>query len=1016
MFLFRKYFLILIFLALAVFGSAYASSADVIIDNGGSGTSYTGTWSLSGGTEPYGASSLWSRNGATYTYTMTGQPSGTYEVLMWWSGWSSRASSVPVAVKYTGGTANVTADQSQNSGKWNSLGTYFFDGSGTVTITAVNGDTVSTCADAVEFRLVSSNAPPIAVIDSITPSPADIGENVMFTGHGTDTDGSVIAYEWNSSIDGILGTAASFSTAALSSGTHTISFKVKDDANAWSPAVTMQLTVGTPSAEVIIDNGETGTSFTGTWEASGGTGAYGTNSLWSRNGTTYTFTMTGQPAGMYEVFMWWSQYSTRPSSVPVAINYTGGASNTTVNQKQNYGQWNSLGTFYFDGTGSVRITSANGGSTCADAVKFTLKTTNLAPVAAIDSIAPNPADQGEAVTFTGHGTDPDGSIVGYEWASSIDGTIGTAASFTTSTLNAGTHTISFRVKDNQNLWSQPVTSSLVIQGGNKAPTAAIDSITPNPANSGQTVTFTGHGTDADGNITAYEWSSSIDGVIGNTATFSIATLSSGTHTISFRVKDSQNLWSPFVTATLTVGAPAAELIIDNGAAGTSYTGTWAVSGGSGSYGSPGVWSRNGAAYTFTMNGRPAGTYEVSMWWSGYTTRAASVPVAIHHEGGTANVTVNQSVNASRWNSLGTFSFNGTGSVVITAAYGDTTSTCADGVKFTQVSSNSSPQATIDSITPNPADIGQGITFNGHGTDQDGSITQYEWTSSRDGIIGNAASFTTSGLKEGIHMITFRVMDDDNAWSAPVSASLTVGSAQPSEMIIDNTDTATAHTGTWYSSAASGYYGTDSLWSRDGATFTWNFTPSVSGYFDVSMWWTTTSTRSPTVPVSIKYAGGSQIVTVNQLQNSGKWNSLGSYLFDSGVTYSVTVTSQPNPASTCADAVRITPGTPSAPVADFNGNPVTGTDPLSVQFTDMTNGVATSWIWDFGDGSTSSERNPVHVYSEPGYYTVSMTASGPGGLDTKTRYQYIYVMAALNTEHIYIGDGYSSDGTFLNNVK
>ncbi len=86
----------------------------------------------------------------------------------------------------------------------------------------------------------------------------------------------------------------------------------------------------------------------------------------------------------------------------------------------------------------------------------------------------------------------------------------------------------------------------------------------------------------------------------------MATLSSGTHTISFRVKDSQNLWSSFVTATLTVGAPAAELIIDNGAAGTSYTGTWAVSGGSGSYGSPGVWSRNGAAYTFTMNGRPAG--------------------------------------------------------------------------------------------------------------------------------------------------------------------------------------------------------------------------------------------------------------------------------------------------------------------------------------------------------------------------------------------------------------------------
>ncbi len=136
------------------FYASEASGADIIIDNGAAGTSYTGSWSLSGGTAPYGGSSLWSRNGATYTFSMNGQQAGTYEVLMWWSGWSSRAPAVPITVNYSGGTKNLTVNQLENAGQWNSLGTYYFDGSGSVTITAATGDTLSTCADAVQFRYV----------------------------------------------------------------------------------------------------------------------------------------------------------------------------------------------------------------------------------------------------------------------------------------------------------------------------------------------------------------------------------------------------------------------------------------------------------------------------------------------------------------------------------------------------------------------------------------------------------------------------------------------------------------------------------------------------------------------------------------------------------------------------------------------------------------------------------------------------------------------------------------------
>lgn len=87
------------------------------------------------------------------------------------------------------------------------------------------------------------NQPPKAYIDSITPNPSTEGETVSFVGHGSDSDGSITTYKWRSSIDGTLSTAASFDTATLSVGTHTIYFKVKDNDHTWSDEVMAIVTV-----------------------------------------------------------------------------------------------------------------------------------------------------------------------------------------------------------------------------------------------------------------------------------------------------------------------------------------------------------------------------------------------------------------------------------------------------------------------------------------------------------------------------------------------------------------------------------------------------------------------------------------------------------------------------------------------------------------------------------------------------------------------------------------------------
>ncbi len=79
-----------------------------------------------------------------------------------------------------------------------------------------------------------------------------------------------------------------------------------------------------------------------------------------------------------------------------------------------------------------------------------------------------------------------------------------------------------------------------------------------------------------------------------------------------------------------------------------------------------------------------------------------------------------------------------------------------------------------------------------------------------------------------------------------------------------------------------------------------------------------------------------------------------------------------------------------PVASFTANPTSGLKPLTVVFTDTSNGVTSSWAWTFGDGGTSATQNPSHQYNTAGVYTVSLRVTGPGGSSILTRTNYITV--------------------------
>ncbi len=93
--------------------------------------------------------------------------------------------------------------------------------------------------------------------------------------------------------------------------------------------------------------------------------------------------------------------------------------------------------------------------------------------------------------------------------------------------------------------------------------------------------------------------------------------------------------------------------------------------------------------------------------------------------------------------------------------------------------------------------------------------------------------------------------------------------------------------------------------------------------------------------------------------------------------------------TAAVAFQLEPITP--PVADFSASPTTGKEPLDVSFSDASANKPTTWFWEFGDGSTSIEQNPVHTFSA-GTYTVNLTVANADGTDKVVKTDFINVEA------------------------
>lgn len=257
----------------------------------------------------------------------------------------------------------------------------------------------------------------------------------------------------------------------------------------------------------------------------------------------------------------------------------------------------------------------------------------------------------------------------------------------------------------------------------------------------------------------------------------------------------------------------------------------------------------------------------------------------------------------------------------------------------QIIVNSIPSASFIYTPTNPK-TGETVVFNASASvDIDGNIIKYEWDWNSDGIYDDASNtpiITHSWADDGIYNVTLRVTDNRGVanitkksitiTNRPPSASFsfTPSNPKPNQLI-------TFHSTSYDPDGQILYY-------------SWSFGDG-----------TTSTSANPT------------------------------HVYSSSGNYIVSLTVQDDDGASSTTSINIIVNVP--PSANFTYSPANPTDTDEIQFKDLsydTDGSITAWLWDFGDGHTSTKQNPTHWYTNDGIYNVTLTVKDDdGAISSKT---------------------------------
>lgn len=269
------------------------------------------------------------------------------------------------------------------------------------------------------------NSSPEAYINSTIPdAPVYRGTQMDISGYGIDPDKNdmITEYQWESDLDGLLGSSNILKISMLSAGKHILTFKVKDNHNEWSEPKTFNIE--------IIEN---------------------------RPATAHIDSIN--PKIIYTgIPITFSGHGEDPDKNDSITSYEWSLNNTILSNSATFASQSlPVGTL----TIQFRVGENNG--EWSQPVVAKIEILNHKPVANINSIAPNVSFYGTQLTFSGHGDDQDKNdlIISYEWnISNIK--FGSSAIFSSKNISVGKHVVMLRVMDSHGAWSEPAFSSIEI--------------------------------------------------------------------------------------------------------------------------------------------------------------------------------------------------------------------------------------------------------------------------------------------------------------------------------------------------------------------------------------------------------------------------------------------------------------------------------------------------------------------------------------------------------------------------
>ncbi|MBI5016295.1 MAG: discoidin domain-containing protein [Deltaproteobacteria bacterium] len=478
------------------------------------------------------------------------------------SGTDSDGTVVGYSWSWGDGTADTNTQNASHT--YAAVGTY----TATLTVTDDRGATGSNTAVVTVGEPVP-NSPPTA--NAGPDQTGTAGTAISFAGSGTDSDGTIVGYSWNWGDGTALTNTQNASHTYAAAGTYTATLTVTDNLGA-TGSDTAAVTVSAVPVNLALNAVATASSQSSSTYSAAKAVDGSTSTYWrsSSGGSQWLQVNVGSTASLSRVKVSWSSsYYARSFQIQTSLDGTnfvtqystssGGSSPTDVSFPVVAARYARVyGTVA--NSSDYRITELEVYGTTVH---------NDSPIANAGSDKTGYA--GSPISFTGSGTDPDGSVVGYSWSWG-DGTAATNTQDASHTYAAaGMYTATLTVTDDLGAIGTDTAVVTVSAPPNSPPTA--NAGTDKTGTAGTAVSFTGSGTDSDGSIVGYSWNWGDGTAVTNTQNASHTYVAVGTYTATLTVTDNQGATGSDTALVTVSAAPPNQPPVAN--AGTDKTGTGA---------------------------------------------------------------------------------------------------------------------------------------------------------------------------------------------------------------------------------------------------------------------------------------------------------------------------------------------------------------------------------------------------------------------------------------------------------